>query len=105
MADLNDKIAALEAEIEGYKAKLENCSPDKVDTWAGLISFRSTTLTALINQQQSAAGKHPSSTCFLPPHFTPSLISFSCSTLTPFCLFSASPSMSLLCFIRFYLFM
>ena len=72
MAELNNgKIAALEAEIEGYKAKLANCAPDKEEMWLSAITSRSATLNLLLTQQLSAAGKPPPpSTCSLPLHFT-----------------------------------
>jgi len=58
MAD--GKIAAIEAEIEGYKAKLANCAPDKEEMWLSAITSRSATLNLLLlTQQQSAPGKPP----------------------------------------------
>jgi len=65
MAELNNKIAALEAEIDGYKAKLASCAPEKVDIWAGLISSTRATLNLLLTQQQSQQGKPPPSGLFL----------------------------------------
>jgi len=65
MADLNGKIAALEAEIEGYKAKLANCAPDKEEMWMSAITSTRATLNLLLTQQQSLQGKPPPSALFL----------------------------------------
>jgi hypothetical protein len=99
MADLNNsEIAAMKAKIEGYDAELASCPANEKAIWAGLISSSRAYLTELV-KQQSAPGKPPPSTSLLSSssHITPSLISSSCSTLTPFCLFSASPSLSSIC--------
>ena len=67
MADLNGKIAALEAEIEEYKAE-RAASSDKAEKSKLLDVITSTraTLNLLLAQQQSQQGKPPpSSALFL----------------------------------------
>jgi len=67
MADLNEEIAVLKAEIEGYKGKL-NATTDPVmeKTYADLITSSRDNLTELLRQQ--TAGKFcsffPFSTCY-----------------------------------------
>jgi hypothetical protein len=58
MASLDDKIAALEAEIEGYKLRLKDAtSAEDIRTWAGLIQSCNDRLTVLEKRKdaQSAA--------------------------------------------------
>jgi hypothetical protein len=94
MADLNGKIAALEVKIEGYCAE-RAASSDKEEKLKLLDVISSTRayLTELL-KQQSATGKPPLSTSLLS---SSSFHPLFCSTLTPFCLFSASPFMSSIC--------
>ena len=57
MADNAERIAALEAEIEGYKQELKNAAPENKAMYAGLIVERNKTLNLLL---QAQPGKTPS---------------------------------------------
>jgi hypothetical protein len=54
MANLNERIAKLEAEIDGYASKLNDASNENlVAIYAGLINSRTTTLNKLLDQKNS----------------------------------------------------
>ena len=53
MTTPEDKISALDAKIEGYEAKLDAATTfEKKKMYADLITARTNTLTALLQQQQ-----------------------------------------------------
>lgn len=59
MSSLEERIAALDAEIEKYKVKLDGATtPENEQLYGGLIKARTEMLTALL-QQQSAASAAP----------------------------------------------
>jgi hypothetical protein len=55
--DLDKEIAALKAEIEGYKLRLNDAtSAEDIRMWAGLIKSRSDNLTELQKQKNATSG-------------------------------------------------
>jgi hypothetical protein len=56
MSTLEDRINALEAEIEGYSVRLEAATPDQATVWAALITERGKTLNKLLDAQAAAVG-------------------------------------------------
>jgi hypothetical protein len=56
MAILDDEIASLEEEIEGYKSELKIASESRKDLLYGLMKSCSDTLTELLKQKNSQAG-------------------------------------------------
>ena len=53
---LERKIEALEAEIEGYRVRLEAATPDQATVWAALITAKENRLTRLLDAQAAAVG-------------------------------------------------
>ena len=60
MASLDEEIAVLKAEIEGYKLKLKDAtSHEDIRMWAGLIKSRSENLTELEKRRNAQAAGNP----------------------------------------------
>jgi hypothetical protein len=56
MAELDKRIADLEAEIEGYKAEYKTASAEDIRMWAGLINSARETLNRLLDEKKAQSG-------------------------------------------------